>query len=139
MMFKQYKANMNDFPIMMDFVAECLSQYAISVVEKKNVQLILEECLINIINYSYQEEEGEIFIEHKKCDSQLVFIVKNAGVKFNPLTYEENISLDSDLSSRKPGGLGIYFMKKLSDEIHYNYNNGYNEVIIKKNIIDQEN
>ncbi|MNF02028.1 hypothetical protein D3C80_2011220 [compost metagenome] len=46
---------------------------------------------------------------------------------FNPLERKDPLSLlEEELEDRAIGGLGIFFVKRLMDDIHYEYDGGLN-------------
>lgn len=82
------------------------------------LELILEEILVNICNYAYNNSTG--LIEINAHADHLFFYVEiiDSGKPFNPLENEEpqtNLSIDE----RKIGGMGIHLVKKFSDSVQY--------------------
>ena len=84
-----------------------------------DIELACEEILVNIINYAYAEHEGDIEVICKS-DGERIFLIEilDAGIPFNVLESEAP-DLDASLMDRKIGGLGIFFVKQLIDEINY--------------------
>ena len=98
------------------------------------VNLALEEILVNIAKYAYPSNEGKIDISFEISDdkTQLKVVIKDKGKKFNPLE-KEDPDLDSSVEERKIGGLGIYLVKKMVDDIKYQRINNQNVLeFIKK-------
>ena len=81
------------------------------------VELSMDEACSNVIEHAYEGMDGgEI---ECTCDSdkdKLVIIIHDHGKSFDPSSIELP-DLDSDLESRPIGGLGIFLMKKLMDEV----------------------
>lgn len=99
--------------------------------EIDQIELALEESIVNIINYSFPEGSGEVCLECSLQDGFLVIILSDNGVPFNPLEKADpDISVPVD--KREIGGLGIFLIKNLMDEVDYRYENGYNKLILKK-------
>ena len=59
------------------------------------------------------------------------------GVPFNPLL-KENPDITLSAENREPGGLGIYMMKKMMDNVEYIYKDNKNILVIEKNIDMEE-
>lgn len=102
---------------------------------KNEIRIICEEILINIVNYAYIEnkEVGEMTIKYdfnieKK---QLLIDFIDYGIEFNPLE-KENPDINADISERKIGGLGIFIVKQMVDDIEYIRINGTNILKVKK-------
>jgi serine/threonine-protein kinase RsbW len=82
------------------------------------VALAAEEALVNIFHYAYQEGEGEIEMTFRIDPENLTLEILDGGPPFNPLSRQDpDTSLN--LEDRPIGGLGIYLIKQLMDEVHY--------------------
>lgn len=102
---------------------------------KNEIRIICEEILINIVNYAYIEnkEVGKMTIKYdfdieKK---QLLIDFIDYGIEFNPLE-KENPDINADISERKIGGLGIFIVKQMVDDIEYIRINDTNILKVKK-------
>ena len=83
------------------------------------VELVLEEVLTNVIHYAYPEEAGEMEVGCAIEDNQnFCFRVTDWGIPFNPLERPDP-ELSEDVSERQVGGLGIYLVRHLVDELFY--------------------
>ena len=104
------------------------------------IELAIEELLVNILNYSYPDKIGDVEVSYSFNNSS-GFIVKivDMGIPFNPLLLSE-ADISSSLEERKAGGLGIYFVKKIADNIEYRHYEGKNILkLVFKNIKAQNN
>lgn len=95
-----------------------------------HVTLAASEVLANIDSYAY-ENGGEIEILTKCRDRRMIIIFKDNGPPFDPLKIDEP-DVSRPLSQRKPGGLGIFVVKKLMSDVSYVYENGQNVLTMKK-------
>ena len=90
------------------------------------VDLVLEEVLINVINYAYPRGEGEIEVE---CEAEgpgrFRLTVKDWGRPFNPLE-QADPDVTADIDSREVGGVGIFLVKQMTGRLHYDYTGGGN-------------
>jgi serine/threonine-protein kinase RsbW len=100
-------------------VTGCVREQGVNPDKITNVELALEEVLVNIFNYAYQDGPGNVgvvcFFDAKK---RFIIRVDDRGVPFNPLSVDEP-DLTADVSERKVGGLGIYFAKTLLEDVQY--------------------
>lgn len=84
-----------------------------------NINLILEELLTNIIFYGYQDHaQHVIYITFEKGDSDITLTIEDDAMAFNPLE-QEAIDLDTLLEDKPIGGLGIHFVKNLTQSLDY--------------------
>lgn len=95
-------------------------------------QLAFEELISNIIFYGYDDElPHEISVVFTLDGKSMAVLIVDDAKEFNPLEKEDpDISLSID--ERKIGGLGIYLVKSLMDEVNYKRESGKNYFYIKK-------
>jgi len=85
------------------------------------VELSVDEAFSNIIEHAYGGESDELIeCSYLYEDKQLKIILKDCGKPFDPTQIPEP-DLTANLEERKVGGLGLYFMSKLMDEIHFSF------------------
>ena len=85
-----------------------------------NLNLSLDELITNTVSYGYQDtDEHEIRITLTERDESLAVVVEDDGMAFDPFTAAPEPDLEADVEERPIGGLGVYFVKTLMDEIAY--------------------
>ena len=90
------------------------------------IKLSIEEALVNIINYAYPESDGEVEICYrKKSDTKLILEILDNGIPFDPFSLPKP-DLTANLSDRKVGGLGVHFIRKMAEDVHYRIEGGAN-------------
>lgn len=86
-------------------------------------QLVVEELLANICNYAYDGKSGnaEFSVGVVTFDGEPYIRISfvDSGRPFNPFEEEKNPHIHDDLDVRPVGGLGIHFVKSMSN--HYIY------------------
>jgi anti-sigma regulatory factor (Ser/Thr protein kinase) len=83
------------------------------------VQLAADEAASNIIEHAYAGRPNETFrlrCEYK--DDRLVMTFFDQGLSFD-FSKVDKPDVTANLSERKIGGLGIYLMQKLMDQVEY--------------------
>ncbi len=94
------------------------------------INTALEEIFVNVAKYAY-DKKGTVEITLSKFKDHITFIFKDSGKPFNPLEREDpNITAKSD--EREIGGLGIFMVKKIMDNVEYEYLNGQNVLTLIK-------
>jgi anti-sigma regulatory factor (Ser/Thr protein kinase) len=84
-----------------------------------NIQLAADEAASNIIEHAYEGvSNGVLEISCGARDGAITIIMVDHGESFDPSAIPLP-DLKSDLSERKIGGLGIFLMRKLMDEVRY--------------------
>ena len=89
-----------------------------------------DEVLSNIFLYS---KSNSVTLEIKADGGGISLTFSDDGIPFDPLSIEDpDISLP--IEERDPGGLGIFLIKKLMDEVSYEYLDYRNTLIIRKKV-----
>ena len=99
-----------------------------------NINLALKEVVSNVILYAYPREMGEKITIMAQSDSHnLMFTITDKGKEFDPTQVEEaDITLSAE--DREIGGLGIYIVKNIMNEVTYQRLDGKNILTLKKTI-----
>ncbi len=99
-----------------------------------NLNLVLEEALSNIIFYAFPDKnKHEIKISLALKNSKLTIEITDDGIPFNPLSHDApDITLHAE--ERPVGGLGIFLISKIMDEMHYTRNKNQNILTLHKSI-----
>ena len=84
-----------------------------------NIQLATDEAASNIIEHAYEKiSDGVLELSCGVRDDLITIILIDHGESFDPSEIPLP-DLKADLSNRKIGGLGIFLMRKLMDDVHY--------------------
>jgi len=84
-----------------------------------NIQLAADEAASNIIEHAYEGvTDGVLELSCGVKGETLTIILVDYGGSFDPSEIPLP-DLKADLSERKIGGLGIFLMRKLMDEVYY--------------------
>jgi serine/threonine-protein kinase RsbW len=102
-----------------DYVGQKAHTAGFSDREVYSIQLAADEAASNIIEHAYggiSDATFELTCEFKQ--NRLIITMLDHGKSFD-ITKVAKPNLKADLTKRKIGGLGIYLMRKLMDEVHY--------------------
>jgi len=125
-----FDANFDNLDEIRDFVGEAARQVGFSDKEIYSIQLAADEASSNIIEHAYAGiTDGKLEIECDAFDGGLKIVMRDQGKSFNPSSVPEP-NVKADLSERKIGGLGMYLMRKLMDEVTYESSAGSGNVLI---------
>lgn len=97
-----------------------------------NIQLATDEAASNIIEHAYEKiPTGILELSCGMRDDLITIILIDHGESFDPSEIPLP-DLKADLSDRKIGGLGIFLMRKLMDEVHYEANSARGNILTMK-------
>lgn len=114
-------SKLENLSLISDFIAEVARQYNLDDHILSDIQLAVDEACTNVIQHGYSlEEEGTITIICQLEGDDFTVVIQDHGKSFDL----ESISLpdlDADLEERKVGGLGLYFMSQVMDEVKFHF------------------
>jgi serine/threonine-protein kinase RsbW len=114
-----FDADFDNLDEIREFVGEAARQVGFSDKEIYSIQLAADEASSNIIEHAYAGVgDGKIEIDCHASENELTIVMRDHGKSFNPSSVPEP-NVKADLSERKIGGLGMYLMRKLMDEVSY--------------------
>jgi sigma-B regulation protein RsbU (phosphoserine phosphatase) len=107
-------------------LAEWIDSLGIPAELNMPVNLALEEAVSNVMLYAYPDvKNGQVLVEFvrscidlNKPQEQIVFIISDGGIPFDP-TQQPPADISLSLEDRAIGGLGIHLVLQLMDEVHY--------------------
>jgi serine/threonine-protein kinase RsbW len=114
-----FDANFHSLDEIREFVGEVARQVGFSEKEVYSIQLAADEASTNIIEHAYAGvENGRIEIDCNITGDDLKIVIRDNGKSFDPSSVPEP-NVKADLTERKIGGLGMYLMRKLMDDVSY--------------------
>jgi len=117
------------------FVEGLLEELDCPMKAQMQISIAIDELFGNIAHYAYPSGEGEAVVRFEAAEDMKSVVITfiDQGVPYNPLTAEEpDITLSAE--DRRPGGLGIFMVRKSMNEMTYRYENGSNILSIRKNL-----
>lgn len=101
---------------------------------RMNINLVIEEAVVNIIFYAFTDDEKHnINITIALYKSRITITFIDAGIPFDPLTHGKP-DISSAAKDRAVGGLGIFLISQIMDEMLYTRKNNQNILTLTKNI-----
>jgi anti-sigma regulatory factor (Ser/Thr protein kinase) len=83
------------------------------------MELAVDEACTNVMDYAYQGQGGHpVTIECRDEGGNCIVVIRDHGRPFDP-SHIESPDLRAPISRRKVGGLGIYIMRKLMDDVRF--------------------
>lgn len=128
-----FSARIDQLHPMLEWIREGLHLAGFDLRTARKVEMASEEIIVNVIRHAYKESSGTIEIGIRVVPRDRIEIeIKDQGPPFDPLSEKEAIDLNASLDERQEGGLGIFFVRKIMDEIHYLRKGGANLLTLVK-------
>ena len=91
-----------------------------------SLNLALEEAVTNVIMYAYPKgTDGLVDIEAIIRKDSLSFVISDSGQAFDP-TAQPDVDITKGVDERQVGGLGIYLVRSIMDNLSYERSDGKN-------------
>jgi len=112
-----------------DFVTAAAEEAGFDAREVQAVQLAVDEACSNIIEHAYGgERRGDIECCCSIDGDALITTLTDQGAPFD-LDAVPEPDLDAALEERAEGGLGVFIIRRLMDEIHHVFTPGIGNVL----------
>ena len=118
-----------------EFINSAAAEIGLSKETIDNIILAVDEACTNIIKHAYKYfPDGKIILNLKTDKKTFTIEIIDYGKSFDPGLIP-NPDLLKYYDEKRVGGLGMYLMKKLMDEVKYTSIPGkFNQVSLSKNI-----
>jgi anti-sigma regulatory factor (Ser/Thr protein kinase) len=115
----QFPAKFEFLDEIREFVGSIAHEYGFTDKAVYNIQLAADEAASNIIEHAYEGiADGMLTISCGVETNILTIVLVDHGKSFDPSGVPLP-DIQADLGDRKIGGLGIFLMRKLMDEVDY--------------------
>jgi serine/threonine-protein kinase RsbW len=116
------------------FIEEVGDEFSLAPDLVFNLTLVMEEAVVNVINYAYPKEEHEkIYVSARLHEGSIIMVIADNGKEFDPtLAPEADITLSAE--ERPIGGLGIFLIRNIMNEVKYERIEGRNILTLEKKL-----
>jgi serine/threonine-protein kinase RsbW len=126
--------NVEDLSVMAAKIEELSENWELPVPLTMNLNLVLEEAVTNIIFYGFPEGGNHpITILLSLIDQELTVVIEDEGIPFDP-TLKEQPDTNLPADERPIGGLGIFLIRKIMDNVVYARVEKKNILTLKKKL-----
>lgn len=127
--------DIQSLPLVNEWIEQCCEEVGLGPDLVMKFQLVIEEMVSNVIFYAYDPQQQDAAIELRfTWEAGVVSILlRDWGKPFDP-TAKEDPDITLSAEERPIGGLGIFLVKQLMDEVHYDRIGSENRLILQKKI-----
>lgn len=126
--------DVQEVPLLATFIDTICEENAMDMEMSMNINLAVEEAVVNVMNYAYQEGTvGEVRIDASVTDGLLTITIADSGTPFDP-TGKEDPDINLPAEERSIGGLGILLVRQFMDIVTYQHTDGKNVLTLVKKI-----
>ncbi len=114
-------------------IEQCMKSHGWAEDAVLDVQLAVEEAVTNAILHGYDGTSGTIAIRIETSPHHIAVEIADDAPAFDPLSVPDP-DIDADLEDRQIGGLGIFLIRRVMDEVSYRYEKNKNILVMEKKI-----
>jgi serine/threonine-protein kinase RsbW len=128
------KNRMDELVRVNQFIEEIGEELGLDMELQMNLNLVIEEMVVNVISYAYPKgTEANIELKAESKGKELTFVLSDRGREFDP-TMKADPDTDVNPVDRDLGGMGIFIVKNIMNEVTYQRLEGKNLLTMKKDI-----
>ena len=124
------EAKLENLDRVLDFISDFIQDYPIKT--QNQINIAIDEVFSNIARYAYPHDTDEATVRIEvEVKEEITITFEDNGIAYDPLAKQDP---DTELSTeeREIGGLGIFLVKKLMDDVEYKRIGDKNILILKK-------
>ena len=126
-------AKLEGMDVILSFVSFLLDTNGCTPKARTQMRMAVEELYVNVTLYAYPSKDGWAEIRGSVEDGTATFRLIDGGTPFDPLAKADPDTLLSG-EEREIGGLGIFMVKTMVDEVEYEYRDGCNRLTLRKQL-----
>jgi serine/threonine-protein kinase RsbW len=130
-----FEGSVEQLSSMREFVGETVHALGGSPDDAFACELATDEAAANIFNHAFEDKHGRVRLRIHRPESKLTIEVHYHGRSFDPSRVPKP-NLDIPLEDREAGGLGLYFMRQLMDEVVFEFDEVKGNVLTMRRILN---
>jgi serine/threonine-protein kinase RsbW len=137
MVTMRWRADLAQLSGIREFVAESSRSLDADELAIRDLQLAVDEVCSNSIRHGYGGQEGQVEVSVERVGHSIRVVVRDWGRAFDP----EQIpvpDLDVPLEERSLGGLGLFLVQQVMDEVRFEFNDSQGNSVMMVRRLDRE-
>ncbi|QSZ68221.1 ATP-binding protein [Methanofollis aquaemaris] len=126
-------AELSSLPGVLAYITDALRALGLSPKAVQEMELAVDEAVTNIVLHGYDGTEGWVRLSCERAGEGAVVVIEDAAPPFDP-TAAPSPELEGDADERPIGGLGVHFIRTMTDEMIYEYRDGINVLKLLKSV-----
>jgi serine/threonine-protein kinase RsbW len=126
---RSFSARLEEVPRVVAFVGGMVRGAGLGADRAVRLELAVEEWVVNLCTHAYSGHGGEIEVAVRQGHGQLLIEITDEAPPFDPTASAEPDNA-VPLDKRKPGGLGLLLVRRMTDEVRYSRDGERNVVTL---------
>ena len=123
MLVRRFPRAIGSLPLLVAFVREFFAERPLDPERAFDVDLVLEELFTNMVRHA-RGGTSEIEVGLAADDGALTLRLRDEGVEPWDPAQAPPVDVDRPLDQRRPGGLGIHFIRQLTRDLRFEHVDG---------------
>lgn len=130
------KASLNNLQTIRQYIDHVGARLGVSDEALADLRLVVDEAVTNVVIHGYEDDEGMVELHMEGDDDAVIIRIRDQAKPFDS-SHVNKPQLDTALKDRPLGGMGIFLIKKMTDEAEFlTPPGGGNEIrLVKKGAI----
>ncbi len=115
-----FEGSLEQLAPLREFVQQVLAAFGGNELDIFAFELACDEAAANVFKHAYESKPGRLVVELLGNPESVVVRMHYHGKAFDP-SRVPSPEIDAPLEQRPVGGLGLYFMRQVMDEVHFEF------------------
>ena len=126
-------ATVEELPALVEFLQRVWQDWALPAAAAFPFELALDEVFMNVVMHGTTPDGSprEVSVLLRHAGSAVTMVMEDDGPAFDPLTLDAP-DIDAPIEDRELGGLGVFLVRELMDELSYAYTGTHNQLTMRK-------
>lgn len=131
-MQRSFSRELRSLAALFDFLDEAAERYRLDEDSRFAARLAAEEIFTNMVKYGGGEDNVALTVEVRDHRLQMAFV--HAGAVNFDVTEADEVDISRPIGERTPGGIGLFLVRRMMDEIAYEYADGVARVTLSRHL-----
>jgi len=132
-MERRFRRDLGSLGAIFAFVREFLAGLGIDASQAFDLDFILEELFTNMLRHA-KGGSGEVAIAIARSGATVTLTVRDFDVEAFDVSRPRPVDVGAPIEQRTPGGLGLFLIHQLADEVRYDYRDRVSTVTVTKTL-----
>jgi len=129
---KSISASTENLAEVRKFIGDHAKSHGFNPQQIADIRLAVDEAITNIIKHAYKgESKNSINIDISLESDHICIQIQDTGKSFKMKKFSEP-DIEQKIKEKKRGGMGVFLIHSLMDDVTYTHKNGANELIMCK-------
>jgi serine/threonine-protein kinase RsbW len=127
-------AELETLPVFRELIAQACQAVQANAETTYDIQLAIDEACTNVITHGYEGlDPGSVMLEIKLEPDQILLTLTDFGHPFEPSEAPQP-DINAPLEEREIGGLGLFFIYNVMDNVDYKSDEAGNRLYLTKKL-----